>query len=159
MKRLRTLSIFCISIAVILAATLAMLAFEGNTRTFVRIGSVEIPVEVARTPAEAQKGLSGRASLDTRGGMLFIFPIAAKHSFWMPDMHFPIDIIWINDGMVVDVSENVSNEFDPNSPIFYTPSVPAQYVLEVNAGFALSRGIKIGDPVMFSRFIETWPSK
>jgi hypothetical protein len=116
----------------------------------IKIGSVNIPVEVAQTSAEVQKGLSGRLSLDQDKGMLFLFTKADIYSFWMPDMHFPLDIVWISSGKkVVGVSANVSNDFDPANPKFYRPPSPVQYVLEVNAGFAAKTGIKIGDSVSF----------
>ena len=118
------------------------------------IGSLEIPVEVASTSAAIQKGLSGRPSLDPDRGMLFVFTVPDRYRFWMPDMHFPIDIIWIDtEGTVVGVSENTSADFDPENPLYYVPPIPAQYVLEVNAGFAASRGIGVGDKTSF-RLIE-----
>jgi hypothetical protein len=113
----------------------------------VKISSVEIPVELARTQAELEQGLSGRPSLEADKGMLFVFSRPGTYSFWMPDMHFPIDIIWINNDKVVDISADVSNEFDAEDPVFYRPSEPAQYVLEVNAGYAAEKEIKIGDEV------------
>lgn len=67
-------------------------------------------------------------------------------------MRFPIDIIWINNGKVVDVSRNASNDFNILKPRFYRPKEPAQYVLEVNAGFAEKKGIVIGDTVLFKEF-------
>lgn len=116
----------------------------------IKISSVNIPVELARTPAEVQKGLSGRLSLDQDKGMLFLFAKPDTYSFWMPDMHFPLDIIWISGGKkVLGISANVPNDFDPANPKFYRPPSPAQYVLEVNAGFAARAGIKIGDGVTF----------
>lgn len=114
------------------------------------INGVDIPIELARTETERERGLSGRASLDEGSGMLFIFEKPGVYSFWMPDMRFPIDIIWINGGKIVDISENVSNEFDPAEPVYYFPSAPIQYVLEVNAGFAKSNGIKVGDAVILT---------
>lgn len=117
----------------------------------VAIGAVNIPVELAKTPAEVQKGLSGRLSLDQDKGMLFLFSEEGNYRFWMPDMHFPIDIIWIDDNKrIVGVSANVSNEFDPANPKFYSPPSPARYVLEVNAGFVSRTGIKIGNSATFS---------
>ncbi len=118
-----------------------------NSRPYVRINSVKIPVEVAADAATQQKGLSGRVSLDAQSGMLFIFDKSAIYTFWMPDMNFPIDIIWINDNKVIDISANVSNDFDPQNPDFYEPVEPAQYILEVNAGFSEKENIKIGDTV------------
>lgn len=113
----------------------------------VQIRNTVIPVELARTSLEQQRGLSGRATLDPNKGMLFIFTRADYYKFWMPDMQFPIDIIWINDNTVVDISANVSNAFDPINPTYYSPRTPAQYVLEVNSGFAAVHSINIGDSV------------
>lgn len=121
------------------------------TTASVVIGQTIIPVELATTTAAVQKGLSGRTSLDSQSGMLFVFAKPDRYRFWMPDMRFPLDIIWINNGKVVDISENVSNKFDPANPNFYTPSQPAQYVLEVNAGFAASKHIQIGDTTILNK--------
>jgi len=120
-----------------------------NSQPYVRINSVEIPVEVAADAISRVKGLSGRTSLNEGNGMLFIFNKPAIYSFWMPLMKFPIDIIWLNNGKVVDISANVSNNFNPINPAVYNPSEPAQYVLEVNAGFSKKNNIKIGDSVLF----------
>lgn len=115
----------------------------------VTIGTARILVDVATTTAAVRRGLSGRLRLEENRGMLFIFPVADIYRFWMPDMHFPIDIIWIHDGEVADISRNVSNDFDPANPRFYSPRTKSERVLEVNAGFAEKHGIEIGDPVVF----------
>lgn len=118
------------------------------TAETVAIGSTYIPVEVVFSDISMQKGLSGRTSLEENSGMLFMFIEPAIHRFWMPDMHFPIDIIWIDRGQVLDISANVSNDFDPQNPKYYSPKEKVRYVLEVNAGFAEKHNIKIGDPVL-----------
>ena len=116
----------------------------------VTIGSAVVSAELAKTDSEVQKGLSGRVSLDADKGMLFLFSKPDIYRFWMPDMHFPLDMIWINSGRVIDISADVSDDFDPLHPHFYTPRTPARYVLEVNAGFAARHNIKIGDVATFS---------
>ncbi len=116
----------------------------------VQIGGTKIFVDVATSTVAIQIGLSGRISLDTDRGMIFVFSKPDKYRFWMPDMHFPIDIIWIDSDKVVGITKNASNEFDPANPIFYTPPTPAQYVLEVNAGFAENRNINVGDRVILN---------
>ncbi len=127
---------------------------QAPLRPLVKINGVEIPVEIATSSADVQRGLSGRLSLDMKSGILFIFERASIYRFWMPDMHFPIDIIWINNGKVVDISKNVSNEFDAKNPRFYMPSRPAMYVLEVNAGFSDRENISIGDLVTLENIDE-----
>jgi uncharacterized membrane protein (UPF0127 family) len=96
--------------------------------------------------------------------MLFIFRKPAIYRFWMLNMHFPIDIIWMNDHKVVAVNAGVSATFDAaiprhrsffgwllrrRRPIFYSPDRPAQYVLEVNSGFAARHAIAPGDMAVF----------
>ena len=63
-------------------------------KEIVSLGKVNIPVEVSRTPTEWGQGLSGRKSLPAGEGMLFVFPAPAIQEFWMPDMHFPLDIVF-----------------------------------------------------------------
>lgn len=109
----------------------------------VSFGDAEVSVEVAATPDQRAKGLSGREALTSSEGMLFIFERADFHAFYMPDMNFPIDIIWMDDDLrVVDISKDVPPE---SYPELFTPQEPARYVLEVVAGFADSHGIKTGD--------------
>lgn len=121
-----------------------------ETSPTVTVGKTIIPVEIRRTPEELQKGLSGRASLDAKSGMIFIFDKSAKYRFWMPDMHFSIDIIWIDENKkIVGIHENVSTEFDPEDPKFYIAPKPAKYVLEVNAGFSKKNGIGVGNEIIF----------
>jgi uncharacterized membrane protein (UPF0127 family) len=85
--------------------------------------------------------------------MLFVFDLPARHAFWMKGMTFPLDILWIEEGVVVhlehDLPPSGPQETDANRPI-YSPFVPASYVLEVNAGFAAEHGIVPGTAVAFS---------
>jgi len=121
--------------------------------SLIRIGTLAIPVEIAATEDAKEKGLSGRPLLPQNQGMLFLFEKPGIYRFWMPDMHFPIDIIWMDSTRtVVDISADVSNQFDPEHPRYYTPSSPARYVLEVNAGFAARNGINKGDVADFVNF-------
>lgn len=111
-----------------------------------KIGGVELRVEVASSVKSWQKGLSGRKSLSENKGMLFVFPQEARQSFWMKDMEFPIDIIWINDGKIVDIAPNVQPSFVEPLPQ-YLPRLPVKFVLETVAGFSFKNNLKIGDAV------------
>ncbi len=110
-------------------------------------------MEVAATGPERAQGLSGRAQLPPGTGMLFIYDEAGIYAFWMVDMQFPLDFVWIGPGCaVVDLTPNVPpplpNQARGDLPR-YRPSEPARYVLEINAGEIAKIGITIGDPVAF----------
>jgi hypothetical protein len=95
---------------------------------------VTLNVETVSTPAAMIQGLSGRKSLAYNQGMLFIFPNEGYHKFWMKDMLFPIDIIWLDkDYKVVYVKENAQPCTQFDCPLM-TPDKPAQYVLEAPVG-------------------------
>ncbi len=106
------------------------------------IGGVEIRVDIADDAQERERGLSGRETLEEGKGMLFIFEKSGFWGFWMKDMLFSIDIIWVGDDMkVVHVEENISPE---TYPVVFTPPQEARYVLEVRSGFTRAEGIGEG---------------
>lgn len=112
-------------------------------KNFIKIGGKEVAVEIVDNDEKRRLGLSGRKSLGKNEGMLFIFSLPARHSFWMKDMNFPLDIIWINENnQILAVSKNIVPETYPAS---FSPSEPVKYVLEVNAGWAEKNDIKTGD--------------
>ncbi len=94
-----------------------------------------LSLEIADSPEERRVGLMFRDPLPENHGMLFIFGREQAYSFWMMDMRFSLDIIWIDsNGIVVHIENNVPpcSRACPS----YQPNVSALYVLEVNAGFA-----------------------
>jgi hypothetical protein len=105
-----------------------------------------IQVEVADTPARKRRGLSGRNTLGEGAGMLFPYARAGKHGFWMYDMYFDIDIVWIRGDRVVDITHGAVHD-PPGKLPSYRPSEPADTVLEVPAGTARRLGWSAGDPV------------
>lgn len=111
------------------------------------IGDTVVTVEIADTPVSRAQGLSGRDSLPADQGMYFPLEQSARHSFWMKDMRFPLDIIWIREGKIVDISENVPYPAGDQPPATVQPKEPADAVLEVNAGFTERHGLKIGDEI------------
>ena len=120
----------------------------------VAVGETSFLVELATTVAEQIQGLSGRSSLAPGSGMLFIYEQQSKLNFWMKDMHFPLDIVWIGVGCtVVDITRNAPPPAPDQSTDQlprYSPGGPAQYVLEINAGETGSESIAPGDPVEFT---------
>lgn len=108
-----------------------------------KVGNTSINVDIADTPALQERGLSGRKTLLDDQGMYFIFDHAGIYPFWMKEMNFPIDIIWIDDHMsVADITKNVLPSSFPQT---FASKVPIRFVLEVQSGFAARHGVKIGD--------------
>ena len=113
-------------------------------------GGVSLRIEVATTSASQERGLSGRGSIPSDYGMLFVFEKSDTYAFWMKDMLIPIDIFWLDDkGHVISIAENVATSSYPR--VFY-PNAPARYVLETVAGFARSHVIATGTPLVLKNF-------
>lgn len=131
------------------AKTIDNLLHRSATST-VTINSITFKVELAKTQAELMSGLSGRNSLPKDQGMLFVFEKPSNYSFWMRDMKFPLDIVFIKDNKVVRVFENVpaASAGDKNPPQFGS-DVLSDKVLEINAGGIKKNKIKAGDTVTF----------
>lgn len=119
----------------------------GAPSAVVAIGERSYAVEVAQTLEQKARGLAGRESLAAGQGMLFPFSGKSRVSFTMKGMLFPLDIIWIAEGKIVDISK----ELPPDTGMLataYRPATPADMVLELNAGVADVDGLKIGDSVI-----------
>lgn len=117
----------------------------------VTIRDHKIFIELALTNEEKQNGLSNRKSLPQDQGMLFLMNEPAYHGFWMQGMRFPLDFIWISGKTVVDISENVPSPISNEPPVSLKPRVPADKVLEVNAGVIKRISIQVGDTIEFNR--------
>lgn len=107
---------------------------------------VKLDIEIADTDYDIQTGLMYRNSMQDDRGMLFVFPTMQQRYFYMRNTKFPIDLIYIdNNKFIVNFQEN-AKPFDESS----LPSeVPAQYVLEVNAGLAEKWLLEIGDRIEY----------
>jgi uncharacterized membrane protein (UPF0127 family) len=112
-----------------------------------RVGGQNYALHIVTTAAAQQKGLGGRASLSQQEGMLFAYRSEAVRCFWMKDMHFPLDIIWLNeDKQVVHMQPNIVPSTYPDE---FCPNPLAQYVIELNAGEALRADIRTGQTLTF----------
>lgn len=108
-------------------------------------GKVPFEVSIADSEEERGQGLSGVKALAQNEGKLFVFDTPGMYGFWMKDMNFPIDIVWIDETMtIVGISENISPQSYP--AVFYPPQ-QSKYVLEINSGESvrnsLNRGTKL----------------
>ncbi len=112
----------------------------------IELKNIPLLVEKAQTPKQWEKGLSSRTSLGELDGMLFIFTAPHVPVFWMKNMQFPLDMIWIRNSVVVDITYNAPVETSDKLPT-YSPRVPVDMVLETNAGWANENNITIGDQI------------
>jgi len=120
---------------------------NGNNIKSVKINNIEINVETASSYYLQLKGLSGKKSLEDNQGMIFIYPDYQIRNFWMKDMNFPIDVLWIKDDTITGLQKNIQI-FDKNGKVskFISPN-PTNYVLELSAGFINKNNIKVGDKI------------
>jgi uncharacterized membrane protein (UPF0127 family) len=112
----------------------------------VTVGGASVRVEVADDDASRERGLSGRDSLAPDAGMLFFLP-GDSPSIWMKGMRFPIDVVWIKDGRVVDVTAGLQPPAGSGPLPTFSPARPADRALEVNAGWAAEHDVARGDRV------------
>jgi len=120
---------------------------ERNKKVEIKLGNSYLQVEIANTITKRERGLSLRKNLPENEGMLFIFKDSKTRSFWMKNMEFSVDIIWIDENLkVVGIERNISPATFPDK--FESPK-PVKYVLEVNANWAEKNKIKVGDKLDF----------
>lgn len=148
-KKLSPVTIALFVVIVLFAAGLRIqqaLAVRKVVWADVAMRGKTFSVEVADTDLKREKGLGERDSLAADHGMYFPFPAARHWVFWMKGMRFPIDIVWIQDGKVVDISPDA--QVDAGAPLkTYSPVEPADAVLELNAGAVRAIGLQRGDAV------------
>lgn len=121
--------------------------FSINNIKYVQVAEQVIKIELALTPETQVEGLSGRSILKEDEGMLFVFDKFELHNFWMKEMNFPIDIIWLNKNFeIVYIQKNAQPESFPET---FGPEKETKYVLEVIAGFCEKNNLKVGDRVEF----------
>ncbi len=107
-------------------------------------------VELATTPEQRYLGMSGRKNVPTDTGMLFIFQDSKPRTFVMRDCYVPLDIAFINSGMLIVAIHTMAVELNRAGRVPYESGMSAKYALEV-AGDALGQaGVAVGDRVTFS---------
>ena len=111
------------------------------------IGTAHLSVALALTPASQEQGLSGTDNLADGTGMLFGFESPLIPHFWMKDMRYPLDMIWIDSTKMVIGSETKISQY--TYPTTFAPKNPVEYVLEVPAGFVEKNNIQVGDTISF----------
>lgn len=124
--------------------------FFSKKASIVIIGDYSFKVAVATSQQEQEIGLSETKSLSQDQGMIFLFQKPDYYSFWMKNMKFPIDIIYINGDKIVTIKNNIAPpKSDKESLIIYTPAEPSDKVLEIQAGLSEKYNFKNGDKVIY----------
>ena len=130
------------------AAAFAGTAIDRGTATITsRSGArVVVEVEIARTSAERQRGLMNRRTLPARAGMVFVYPQAVSHGFWMKNTLIPLDIAFYDGrGRIARILTMQPCRRDPCR--VYDPGVSYHAALEVNAGSFRRWQVTAGDRI------------
>ena len=150
MKYLKDISFLIIGVVIIIGSFYlflqrpALAKYQGLS--LIQIGDSIVLVEIANTPEARTQGLSGREAIRDNTGMFFVFETPAQYGFWMKDMRFAIDIIWIDETLhVIGIEREVSPETFPQ---IFKPVRLAKYVLELPAEFSEKHHIDIGHVVL-----------
>ncbi len=139
--------LFSVFVVFIIIFSIFLFFYSTFSNAQVTLGGKTFLVEVVSTPTKLERGLSGHLPLKDYEGMLFIFPKPDIYRFWMKEMLFPIDIIWIDENWhIIHVEKSLKPETYPT--IFYSKT-PALRVLEVSSGESERLNLKVGDSVKF----------
>jgi uncharacterized membrane protein (UPF0127 family) len=111
----------------------------------VYLGGEEFLMQVANTPKAREQGLSDTKRLNEKEGMIFSFDTPDPACFWMKDMEYNLDIIWLDANQrVLHIENDLSPSTYPNS---YCSPEPATYVLEVNGATVKNLHVQLGDQI------------
>lgn len=125
-------------------------SIDNKTSSLVRIDDMNITALLALTPEEQSTGLAIKETMKENEGMLFVFDTPKKYSFWMKDMKFPIDIIWLDSNKKI---VHIEDRLEPCLFLLpcpsYAPATDSLYVLEVVSNFTNKHDIRIGEQVLF----------
>lgn len=136
-----------VALVVIAVALVVWKMVTGSSVVTLDAGSSTYRLSVANSAAAQQKGLGGRRSLPLNQGMLFSFSGSAQRCFWMKDMEFPLDIIWVSaNKQVVYIQPDALPSSYPET---FCPVEPAKYVIELNSGQAKLNHIHVGQALGF----------
>ncbi|MFA6797535.1 MAG: DUF192 domain-containing protein [Candidatus Paceibacterota bacterium] len=115
---------------------------------YIKINEKIIKIDISDNDCKRTLGLSGRKELKNDTGMLFVFQKEGNHGFWMKDMNFPIDILWIDgDFNITGIEKSVATSTYPE---IIGGNYQAKYVLELFSGFSEKNNIKVGNKIIFS---------
>lgn len=115
----------------------------------IEIAGNSFTVLVARTTSQQIEGWSNKDNMGGYNGMIFRYPPGIFPAMVMRKMRFPLDILWVDNGKIVDMAKNLppDNAQREEDLFQYRPRMPATLVIEMPAGFVDKYSVKIGDSV------------
>lgn len=146
-------ALFAMLFLIVIGISLSQNYLKDNPLPFLKnptitIGKQIFKLYIAKTDKEKEIGLSEKKSLQQDFGMLFPFERADYYSFWMKNVQFPIDMIFINGKKIVKIYQNVQPPVAKEESLaIYKPEKPADKVLEINGGLSQKYNFKEGDEV------------
>lgn len=148
-RNVKTFCIWALTTIGILSAVFVLYSHKTPSNSYLVYEGKQLPVSIADTPALQEHGLSDTASLPIHTGMFFVFSNPGMYGFWMKDMQYPLDIIWLDAQFhIITIQENLSPETYPH--VFY-PDSNAQYVLEINTGESKYLHLTLGGTFEFHK--------
>ena len=114
--------------------------------------TLRLALELAVSPEQKSMGLMERRRLADDAGMLFVYDSIqpADAGFWMYRTRIPLDIAFLDSAGVIRAVRSMTPcaaTIAQGCPT-YTPDVPYQFALEVNAGYFARHGVGVGDSVL-----------
>lgn len=154
-KSIQIITLSTLSLLVVVGVWFGIQAWRNPHFTQAQLGlpdGSQITVEVADSWREQARGLMGRESLAAETGMLFVFDLPAQYPFWMKNTKMDLDYVWMLQGVVVDLSEEVpAGDGLPKDQIARViPKTEVDWVLEVPAGFIAQHQLQAGDRLMIT---------
>lgn len=111
-------------------------------------GMHRIDAQVAATPEQRQIGLMFRREMPQHEGMIFVFDQPAKQCFWMKNTLIPLSAAFLSDdGTIVNIEDMKPLSLDGHCSL-----QPVRYVLEMNKGWFVKKGIKAGSKMQGALF-------
>jgi len=133
--------------SVVVVFVILIFAAQASYQTVtVDVSGLGFRMLVADSGYKQSHGLSARALEDLEAdGMIFLYDSAEERTFWMKGMEFDLDIVWVKDGKVVKIAENVPAPDAGEEPQSMSSSpFEVDMVLEFPAGTVQKRDILSG---------------
>ncbi len=136
---------------------LDLLSIPDQSLVTAKLGQHQLEIEVVNSYPAYLSGLSHRQEIGS-DGMLFVFPQQKRHGIWMKDMSFDLDLIWIDQNRVAEITLGAKKpqpgQTEADLPV-YQPTQPVDMILEVEAGFVQARQVEVGDQLKIKELAES----